>query len=593
MKKIIVLFIVFIMVFQGCEKKEITQDERMQWWRDARFGMFIHWGLYAIPAGVWKGEEVPGIGEWMMKHAKIPVVEYRELAKQFNPVKFDAKAWVKVAKDAGMKYIAITSKHHDGFAMFKSEASKYNIVDGTPYSKDPIKELADECHKEGLKICFYYSQARDWNEPNGLDNNWDFPEERDFQKYLDEKVKPQLTELLTNYGEVGMIWFDTPITINDDQAQQLKDLVRRLQPACILSGRLGGQVETDYTSMGDNAIPGCTIDGDWETPATLNNTWGFKKNDHEWKSPKQLTLLLFDIVSKGGNYLLNVGPDAEGVIPEPSVKILESVGDWMKVNGEAIYGTQESPFKNEFKWGNITQKQCKLFLGFYSWPEAEFYLDGLKNKVTKAYLLSDKSEIKFSQTIDKKTQHHRLKLELFQSAPDSAVSIVALEIEGKPEVETTIFQKADGTIEFQGGLGKAMKGDSLYTMTFGARGGGADGWFDPAITLSWDFYVEKPGKYKIDIVTSETGSHSRTVWVSDHNLDVICGNEKSNFIVKESSKEFSSRSPYWYKIHSDGGIINITSTGLQKIILDPVTLNKSEDGRNGFTFKELRLIPIK
>lgn len=595
MKKLLVVICVFMLLFQGCakEEKELTQDERMQWWRDARFGMFIHWGLYAIPAGVWKGEEIPGIGEWIMKRAQVPAEEYRALAKQFNPVKFDAKTWVKLAKDAGMKYIAITSKHHDGFAMYKSEASKYNIVDATPYGKDPIKELADECHKQGLKICFYYSQARDWNEPDGLDNDWDFPEERNFEKYLNEKVKPQLTELLTNYGEVGMIWFDTPLNINDKHAQELKDLVRKLQPACIISGRLGGNVKTDYSSMGDNAIPGSTVEGDWETPATLNNTWGFKKNDHHWKSPKQLTLLLFDIVSKGGNYLLNVGPDAEGVIPEPSVKILQSVGEWMKVNGEAIYGTQASPFKNEFSWGNITQKPGKLFLGFYSWPEDDFYLEGLKSKVTDAYMLSDKSAIEFSQTYDEKTEHNRLKLELPESPPDSAVSIVVLEITGTPEVETIIFQQADGTIEFPGGAGQAMKGDSSYSMTFGSRGGGADGWFDPDITLNWNFYASKPGKYKIDLVTCETGSHSSTVWVSDHNIDVICGNEKANFDVKQNSKEFNPRSPYWYKIHSEGGVINIKNEGLQTITLDPVKLNASEDGKNGFTFKELRLIPVK
>ena len=508
MKKAVILLFVFLMLFQGCSKKEITQDERMAWWRDARFGMFIHWGLYAIPAGEWKGEEIPGIGEWMMKHAQIPAEEYRKLAGEFNPVKFDAARWVKIAKDAGMKYITLTSKHHDGFAMFKSEATKYNIVDATPFGRDPIKELADECHKQGMKICFYYSHVRDWNEPNGWDNEWDFPKERDHQKYLDEKVKPQLTELLTNYGEVGMIWFDTPLDITTEQAQELKDLVRKLQPECIISGRLGGGVDTDYISMGDNAIPGCTFDGDWETPATLNNTWGFKKNDHDWKSPERITTMLFDIVSKGGNYLLNVGPDAEGVIPEPSVKILESVGSWLKVNGDAIYGTQGSPYKQEFDWGNITQKPGKLFLGFFTWPEKDFYLDGLKNKVTKAYLLSDKSEVKYTQTYDEQTKHNRLKLNLPATAPDSAVSIVVLEIDGKAEVEKTIFQKEDGTIELPGAIGNAVKGDSSFTMSFDARGGGANGWTDPDVNMGWEFYVVKPGKYKVELITTETGGHS-------------------------------------------------------------------------------------
>jgi alpha-L-fucosidase len=358
-KKILVSLVLLAVSFSGFSQSTngtLTQDQRMQWWHEARFGMFIHWGLYAIPAGEWKGKEIEGIGEWIMKRAQIPVADYRQLAGQFNPVKFNAHDFVAAAKNAGMKYITITSKHHEGFAMFKSEASPYNIVDATPYGKDVIKALSEECQKQGLKLCFYYSQSRDWNEPDGLDNNWDFPKERNFQKYLDEKVKPQLTELLTQYGPIGLIWFDTPMDISREQAQSLKDLVRRLQPQCIISGRLGGGVETDYMSTGDNVIPATVVPGDWEVPATLNNTWGFKKNDHEWKSAETLTRLLFDISAKGGNYLLNVGPTAEGLIPQESLEILAKVGDWMKVNSECIYTTQASPFKTEFSWGNITQK---------------------------------------------------------------------------------------------------------------------------------------------------------------------------------------------------------------------------------------------
>ena len=399
MKKTALLFVFSLLVLSiafgqnNTEKKTFNeQNPKMAWWKDAKFGMFIHWGLYSIPAGEWNGKEIPGIGEWIMKNAKIPVLEYRQLATKVNPVKFNAHDFVMTAKNAGMKYIAITSKHHDGFAMFKSEASKYNIVDATPYGKDIIKALAEECKKEDMKFCFYYSQSRDWNEPNGLDNTLDFPKERDFQKYLDEKVKPQLTELLTNYGPIGLIWFDTPMSISKEQAQSVKDLVLKLQPECIVSGRLGGGVPTDYMSTGDNVIPSTVVAGAWEVPATLNNTWGFKTNDHEWKSPEVLTRFLFDITAKGGNYLLNVGPDAQGVIPQQSVDILARVGEWMKTNGECIYGTQSSPFKTEFKWGNITQKDGKLYLGIFTWPTSDFYLEGLKNKVKKVYLLADKQQ---------------------------------------------------------------------------------------------------------------------------------------------------------------------------------------------------------
>jgi alpha-L-fucosidase len=555
MKKLIILLIILIGIQPVLfAQKTISQDERMQWWRDARFGMFIHWGLYCIPAGEWNGKEYPQIGEWIMKNAKIPVAQYHELAKQFNPVKFYARDFVATAKNAGMKYITITSKHHDGFAMFKSNASKYNIVDATPYGKDVIKALSEECQKQGLKMCFYYSQSRDWNEPNGLDNDWDFPKERDFQKYLDEKVKPQLTELLTQYGPIGMIWFDTPMTISKEQAQQLKELVRKLQPSTIISGRLGGGVETDYMSTGDNVIPSTVVPGDWEVPATLNNTWGFKKNDHEWKSPQVLTRLLFDIAAKGGNYLLNVGPTSEGLIPKESVDILGKVGEWMKINSECIFRTQASPFKFEFKWGSITQKSGKLFLGIFNWPTTDFYLEGLTNKVKKAYLLADKNQksLTFKETYDKKTDHHRLKIELPKEAPDKIVSVVVLEIEGAALVETSICQQADRSILLQGISGVASKDNKPAELKFTARGGGSD-WRDAAVSLTWNFKVEKAGTYLIDLVTTETGSHGTPVWQGGQKIEIRCAGQNLETNIADDAKEYNPRSQYWKLIHTKGG----------------------------------------
>ena len=587
------LLMAFILGIQPAllAQKTITQDERMQWWREARFGMFIHWGLYCIPAGEWNGKPVEGIGEWIMKRATIPATEYRQLAKQFNPVKFNAHYFVATARNAGMKYIAITSKHHDGFAMFKSNASKYNIVDATPYGKDVIKALAEECQKQGLKMCFYYSQSRDWNEPNGLDNDWDFPKERNFQKYLDEKVKPQLTELLTNYGPIGLIWFDTPMDISKEQAQSLKDLVRSLRPECIISGRLGGGVETDYMSTGDNVIPATVTPGDWEVPATLNNTWGFKKNDHEWKSPEALTRLLFDIAAKGGNYLLNVGPTAEGLIPQESVDILGKVGEWMKINSECIYGTQASPFKTEFKWGNITQKPGKLYLGIFNWPTADFYLEGLKNKVKKAYLLADKEQkaLPVKASYNKKTGHYRLKIDLPQTAPDKVVSVVVLEIEGAPEVETVICQQADQSILLPGVSGEASKDNKPAELKFTARGGGAD-WRDAAISLTWNFTVEKAGTYQIDLVTTETGSHGSPVWQGGQKIKIRCAGQVQETTITADSKEYNQRSQYWKLIHTSAWKIKFEKPGTYELSLIPENFGEI---KTGFTFKEIQLNPIK
>ena len=416
--------------------------DRMAWWREAKFGMFIHWGLYAIPAGIWNGKEIPGIGEWIMKRARIPVKEYEKLAEKFNPVKFDAEEWVQLAKDAGMKYIVITAKHHDGFAMYNSSCSNYDIVDATPFKKDPMKDLAKACEEAGIKFCFYYSHVQDWHHPDGVGNDWDYDEsKKNFAKYMEEKAKPQIKELLTQYGPIGLIWFDTPMNISREHAQEFVDLVRQLQPECIIDGRIGHNLG-DYQEMPDNGIPAMSYPKDWETPATLNDTWGYKKNDNNWKSPKAILRLLVDINSKGGNYLLNVGPNAEGVIPQPSVDILRTVGRWMRVNGEAIYGTIPIPtFPYLLSWGGITGKPGKLYLHIFDWPkEGHLFFYGLKNSVKKAYFLSEGPQVQlnFTQTYEASRNRYGLGISLPSDPKDNLASVIALEIDGIPDVQSLV-----------------------------------------------------------------------------------------------------------------------------------------------------------
>lgn len=330
------------------QRVDARGDSRLDWLRSVRFGMFIHWGLYALPAGSWKGQPIEGIGEWIMKRARIPVAEYEQLAERFDPVDFDAEAWADLAVAAGQKYVVITAKHHDGFCLFDSEVSDYDIVDATPFGRrgrDPIAELATACEARGLRLCFYYSQTQDWHHPGGRGNDWDFDEEtKDFDGYLRTYVEPQLTELLTNYGPIGLIWFDTPKDITVEQSRRLVDLVHELQPDCLVNGRIGNGLG-DYAQAGDNRIPATAVGGEWEVPATLNDTWGFKADDENWKSVEVLVGKLVDIVSKGGNYLLNVGPTATGVIPEPSAERLRAVGEWLAVNGRAVYDTMPGPIQ--------------------------------------------------------------------------------------------------------------------------------------------------------------------------------------------------------------------------------------------------------
>jgi len=414
-----------------------SQDEKMKWFREAKFGLFIHWGLYAIPAGEWKGQPIAGIGEWIMNRAKIPVTEYEQLAKQFNPVKFNAEEWVRMAQDAGMKYIVITSKHHDGFAMYHSTVSKYNVYDATPFHRDPLQELAAACKRHGIRFGFYYSQAQDWHEPNGAGNNWDFgpDDKKDFDQYLRGKAEPQVKELLTNYGPVCLIWFDTPRMMTGERAQRFIDIVHALQPATLIDGRLGAS--GDYRSMGDNAIPNAVVEGDWEVPATLNHTWGFKKDDTDWKSPADLTFKLVDIVSKGGNYLLNVGPTSEGVIPQASQDNLRTVGRWLKVNGEAIYGAGPTPFGGELgkpdptrqdKNGHATDWRCttkpgKLYIHLFKWPSGAFELSKVHGEVTKAYLLADPGR----KALKVQQQGDRVTVPLPDHAPGEIDSVLVLE----------------------------------------------------------------------------------------------------------------------------------------------------------------------
>jgi alpha-L-fucosidase len=377
------------------EETKAERDARMKWWREAKFGMFIHWGVYSVPAGVYDGKPINGIGEWIMNRGKIPVARYAEYTKEFNPVKFDADQWVKIAKNAGMKYIVITSKHHDGFAMFHSKTSPYNIYDATPFKRDPLKELAAACEKQGIKLGFYYSQSQDWHHPGGraAGGHWDKAQDGDMTKYVQDIAVPQIREILTNYGKVSVLWFDTPgKEMTKERADMILPLLK-LQPGIIWNNRLGGGYKGDTETPEQKIPPQGYKDRDWETCMTMNGTWGFKKDDHNWKSTETLLHNLIDIASKGGNYLLNVGPTSEGEIPRPSEDRLAEIGYWMKANGEAIYGTTATPFTQPLAWGRCTkkveEKRGRLYLHVFDWPkDGKLTVPGLKNKVVDAVLIT-------------------------------------------------------------------------------------------------------------------------------------------------------------------------------------------------------------
>jgi len=417
------------------------ETDRAAWMDDAKFGLFIHWGIYSQLKD----------GEWVMFRRKMPISEYELLAKTFNPVKFNADEWVKVAKDSGMKYIVITSKHHDGFAMFDSKVSDYNIVKATPFKRDPMMELSVACKKAGIKLGFYYSHAQDWYHPGGAihaKKSWDPAQAGDFQTYLKEISIPQIKELVSTY-DPAILWFDTPWQMTSKDGYMVVDAVRTINSKTLINSRLmyhGGQVRRlkptqlaelkemgiDYLSYRDKTIPEKSPWKHWETCMTLNHSWGYSDHDFNWKTPETVIRQLVEVVSKGGTFLLNVGPTAEGVIPEDSVKILAEVGDWLKINGEAIYGAKPTELegvgklstesldqlkaqeKASGKTGTLkkrkvkpemvyewlaTGKAGKIYIHLFKWPTNPFVIEEFKGQVSKVYLLSARGKhLKFKQT---------------------------------------------------------------------------------------------------------------------------------------------------------------------------------------------------
>jgi alpha-L-fucosidase len=408
-----------------------VNPNRMDWWKEARFGMFIHWGLYAVPAGIWDGKEIPGIGEWIMLRGKIPVADYKQLVSKFNPVKYNADEWVRLARDAGMKYIVITSKHHDGFAMYKS-TDPFNIVDATPYQKDPIQALAQACKKYNIRLGLYYSQAQDWTHPGGATatEKWDPAQAGSMDQYIDQVAIPQVREILSKY-QPDIIWFDTPRDMNKDRADRIaKELIP--YPNLIMNNRLGGGYEGDLETP-EQFIPATGIpDKNWESCMTMNGTWGFKQNDQNWKSSEVLIRNLIDIASKGGNYLLNVGPTAEGLIPQASVDRLHQMGAWLKVNGESIYGTIASPFAF-LSWGRATTKQNKLYLHVFQKPSDNQLKIPLQGRIQKAYLLTN-PDITLKVTSRGNYQY----IQLPAALSDKIATVIVTEVDG--EIKSSLLE---------------------------------------------------------------------------------------------------------------------------------------------------------
>ncbi|HEV2330055.1 MAG TPA: alpha-L-fucosidase [Verrucomicrobiae bacterium] len=537
---------------------------RMEWWRDARFGMFIHWGLYSEAAGYWNGQATSGAGEWIMSDMRIPRAQYETLAPHFDPVKFDADQWAETAHNAGMKYLVITSKHHEGFCMFKTTATDYNVVDATPWHTDPLQALSKACRRHGIKFCVYYS-IMDWHSPDQSPayNPTSFiPGQK--EAYI-QYMETELSELITQYHP-GLIWFDGQWMNGwtDEDGQRVYRYLRTLDPKIIVNNRVkgAGDYETPEQYIPSNGLPG----RDWETCMTMNNTWGYKRDDNDWKSTQTLIRNIVDIASKGGNYLLNVGPTGEGLIPDASIERLNEIGNWMKVNGSAIYGTSAGPFTKQLPWGRCTSKtsghRTTLYLHVFDWPADGQLVVPLSNKIKRAALL-----VHPSTPLRTETGTNGATIFLPAGAPDKISSTIVVKLDGAPEMITDpIVQNNDGSILLR--ASDAGLHGSQIQYESGPSHDDIGYWFQPDDWADWTFRVNRPGKF---IIAAE-----------------IAAPTGDSFQLSVDGQEFRCAAPvtadYFHYTSVQIGTVEIPAAGDVTLAVHPVT-----DGWQPMNLRSIKL----
>lgn len=591
-----------------------TTQPKTAWFQDARFGLFIHWGLYAIPGGEWQGQTMDYVGEWIQSKFRIPNTEYGKLAAGFNPVKFDADEWVSLARQAGMRYLVFTAKHHDGFALYGSKVDAYNIVDATPYGRDPLAELAAACAKQGMRLGLYYSQDLDWRHPDAGDpgpdfpsnygmswgNDWDYPDTaaKNFKKYFNEKSLPQVTELLSNYGPISLMWFDCPMTMDVEDSHRLMKVVQELQPGCLVNSRVGNGYG-DFLSLGDNQVPVNKVRGIWECAATLNDTWGFKHSDHNWKSGLDTLAILIGLASRGVNYLLNIGPQPDGALPTPSVEVLGSLGQWMQANSAAIHGTQQSPFAAEFSWGWVTaraaneQSGARLYLIFNSVPTGQFLLRGLNSQVIALKAQAEKP-LGFSQS--EEDGYPVLHIDFSGAILPQPFPVVTLELEGELDIHPALLPQFGGEINLAAGQGVFVKNEAAETTeqeahadfvgpageitrvqsepSFSASGYVVD-WLSASHQMQWEFVILAAGKYEVEVTSCSP--HHNMPWEGGHRVQLEIDGQIIDATLQADEPVETPDTVHYAKAISRLGGIEIETAGVHQAVLRAVEI-QSESG---------------
>lgn len=588
MKNLTINILFLLLSFTVFSQKQT--NERAKWFTDARFGMFIHWGVYSGAEGIWKGEKLRDdndYAEWLFYRNRIEKEEYVSLLDRFDWDKIDPEKWVLLAKNSGMKYITLTAKHHDGFALWDSKVSDYDVGNYTNPKRDIVKELADACKKHGLKLGLYYSHWVDWEHKYG----WDHTREvygitaEEYDTYWQEKVIPQMRELLTNYGEISIIWFDMWIhhsqtVVTKEQLLQLKGLIRELQPNCLINSRLGLSVQEDpdidFKTLGDNQLGSKKEDFPWQSPATVAHSWGFNSLDTDWKSTSTLLKSLINNVSLNGNFMLNIGPRANGDVSyEISQRLLE-MGNWLKVNGESIYGTEAFDLQtNQHDWGKITCKKTTdgfmIYLHVFTWPlNKKLYLTGIAESPQKIFLLADKQKLplKFSHS------GPFTKINLPSEQPDPYISVLAVEYKNKPEIVDGLVSK---TVD--GGYSLLPQNqnpeDELLIVNKKERGGTIPAHLivDSNKTFNWKIYVDEPGEKTIDV------SYSFQYKTEKSKLAITAAGATISQVISNTGKTVGEPNQNWvidnYKSNRLGKV-NFPEKGFYEIKLE-IEPSKKED----------------
>ena len=577
-----ITLLTFLFLFTPLQAQEQT-NERAKWFVDARFGMFIHWGIYSGAEGFWKGEKIRhnnDYAEWIQYRNSIDKESYISLLDRFDWESVDPEEWVILAKEAGMEYVTITAKHHDGFALWDSEASGYNVTNQTENNRDIVGELAAACRKHDMKLGLYYSHWIDWEHPSG----WSHSKEIDslaaeeYDTYWEEKVIPQMRELLTQYGQIDLIWFDmwvhhSEAIVTKDQLMQLKGLIRDLQPECLVNSRLGLSIEedpdVDFRTLGDNQLGDEKLNYPWQSPGTVAHSWGYHRTDTEWKSTTTLLKALSGNVSLNGNYMLNIGPKANGDVPYEVSHRLKEMGQWLDVNGTSIYGSGAFDLPKDYHdWGRITYKKAtrghhQLFLHLYNQPwDRQLKVSGIQSTPEKAYLLRDKQK----KPLEIKHNEGLTQIELPRQISEKYIPVVVLEYDARPDtIEGLVPHSMEGGFSLKPAnstsqSGNAEKADSKEYGTVPQHLV-----IDKNYQATWKLYINEPGSYKVDASYSYQGEKA------GGSIQIETAEQTLKEVLYPTGQTVGEPNQNW---HIDNfatqqqGIINFPESGIYEITME-------------------------